>query len=309
MEVEMPNNNGTSSAIRVYDHDGVDDFPVLKAFQQYIDAEQEKSRKRLLSMGIFFFILMGLVVTVFVVLLINISNRNQQLNDRLVEYAMKERPQAPVVVQPPSTQDNLAVLKLTGKIEELQNKLAESQIKSQEAERAHQAQIAAAAEAAKKANTPSPEALEIQRLKAQLEEERKKAEEEKAKKKEAELDAYRRKHYPELYEDSPSPRRVKTPSKKKVAFEDERVDDNVDDILDDVDDLLLDRQRASKNSKVKPRKIEITLPDEDDDATDPTPGKAEPAKAPSSAVQSQKPEESYTIPVEVKGTSSAWRLP
>ena len=31
----------------------MDDFPVLKAFQQYIDAEQAKARKRMAIMGIF----------------------------------------------------------------------------------------------------------------------------------------------------------------------------------------------------------------------------------------------------------------
>ena len=83
----MPNN-----AVRLYG-DAMDDFPVLKAFQQYIDAEQAKARKRLLSLGIFFGILTGAIIAVFVLLLLNVSQRNQELNDRLVEYAMKDRSQ------------------------------------------------------------------------------------------------------------------------------------------------------------------------------------------------------------------------
>ena len=82
----MPNN-----AVRLYGQDAMDDFPVLKAFQQYIDAEQAKARKRLLALGIFFGILTGAIIAVFVILLLNVSQRNQELNDKLVEYAMKDR--------------------------------------------------------------------------------------------------------------------------------------------------------------------------------------------------------------------------
>ena len=38
------------------------DFPVLKAFQEYIDAEQAKARKRMLGLSIFFVVLLVAVV-------------------------------------------------------------------------------------------------------------------------------------------------------------------------------------------------------------------------------------------------------
>ena len=72
----------------------MDDFPVLKAFQQYIDSEQAKARKRMLMLCAFFGFLMIVVIGVFVVLLVNVSARNQALNDRLIEFAMKERDQS-----------------------------------------------------------------------------------------------------------------------------------------------------------------------------------------------------------------------
>ena len=52
------------NAVSVYGQtaDAMDEFPVLKAFQQYIDAEQAKARKRLISLGIFFAILTGAVI-------------------------------------------------------------------------------------------------------------------------------------------------------------------------------------------------------------------------------------------------------
>ena len=193
-------------AVSVYGGDAMDDFPVLKAFQQYIDAEHAKARKRLFAMGVFSGVFMLVVVAVFVVLLVNVSNRNQQLNDRLVEFAMKERGAgSAVVVQPP--QDSATVLALTSKIEEMNRKISEAQEKADKAVAEAEAKVrqaAAAAEAAKP-RPPSPEELEIQRLKKLLADEKEKAAAEKARQREAELEAYRRKHYPELYVAQPQP--------------------------------------------------------------------------------------------------------
>ena len=187
-------------AVSVYGAgDAMDDFPVLKAFQQYIDAEHAKARKRLLAMAVFFGAFTLVVVAVFVALLVSASNRNQRLNDRLVEFAMKERSSgSQVVVQPP--QDTSAVLALTAKIEEMNRKMSETQAKADKAvaeaeEKARQAEAAAAP------RQPTAEELEIARLKAQLAAEREKASAEKARQREAELEAYRRKHYPELYDE------------------------------------------------------------------------------------------------------------
>ena len=207
----MSNNNTInpefdSRAVSVYGGDAMDDFPVLKAFQQYIDAEQAKARKRLLAMGIFFGVFMLVVVAIFVVLLVNVSNRNQQLNDRLVDFAMKERNAgSAVVVQPP--QDSSAVLALTSKLEEMNRKISEAQEKADKAvaEAEAKARQAAAAAEASKPRPPSAEELEIQRLKKLLSDEKEKAAAEKARQREAELDAYRRKHYPELYVNQPQP--------------------------------------------------------------------------------------------------------
>ena len=47
------------NAVSVYSQDAMDDFPVLKAFQQYIDAEQAKAQKRMTTLCIFFALLMA----------------------------------------------------------------------------------------------------------------------------------------------------------------------------------------------------------------------------------------------------------
>lgn len=231
-------------AVSVYGvGDAMDDFPVLKAFQQYIDAEQAKARKRLLAMGVFFGVFTLAVVAVFVVLLIGASRRNQQLNDRLVDFAMKERSGSAVVVQP--QQDTAAVLAFTAKIEEMNRRLAETQAKADKAvaeaeEKARQAVAAAQPKA------PSPEELEIQRLKAQLADEKAKAEEEKRQRREEELEAYRRKHYPELYaakteQAAKAEKAVKTEpertAEREVAHEDvDRLIRDLDRILDEADE-------------------------------------------------------------------------
>ena len=112
-------------AVSVYGQsDGAyEDFPVLKAFQQYIDSEQAKARKRMLLLCAFFGGLMFVVISVFVVLLISASSRNQMLNDRLVEYAMKDRDSRPgVYAADRPAQESSAVLALTAKLENLQKK-------------------------------------------------------------------------------------------------------------------------------------------------------------------------------------------
>ena len=82
---EIPEN-----AVRLYgESDAMDNFPVLKAFQQYIDAEQAKARKRMLLLGVFFGALMLVVIAVFVIIILNANQRNQTLNDRLYFYFLK----------------------------------------------------------------------------------------------------------------------------------------------------------------------------------------------------------------------------
>ena len=242
-------------AVSIYGNgDAMDDFPVLKAFQQYINEEQAKARQRLLAMGVFFGIFMLVVVAIFVILLINVSNRNQQLNDRLVEYAMKERASSAVVVQPP--QDTSAVLALTAKIEEMNRKMAEAQAKAQEAVAAaeEKARQAAAAAAAAQPKAPTAEELEIQRLKAQLADEKAKAEAEKRRQREEELEAYRRKHYPEYYaakEAQSAPKaEPKTPAAApKAPAATQKDHDDVDQFIQDIDRILDDVEKRNAQEK------------------------------------------------------------
>lgn len=275
------------NAVRLYEQsDAMDDFPVLKAFQQYIDAEQAKARKRMLMLCVFFGALMIVVIAVFLLLLLNVSSRNQTLNDRLVEYAMKERERmaSPIVVQPPQQQqqDNSILLSLTAKLEDMQKRLDESRQKAEEARR--QAEIEAA-----KPKGPTPEELEIKRLNALLAAEKEKqaaekarqaAEKEKERQHQLEIEAYRRKHYPEFYEKEKAPAK---PSRSTSAHDE--LMQEIDKILEDGDAITY-YDEAETTKKKPPRRTRKTAP----------------APAPA-------PKKEYSIPVDIRGSSSRWSVP
>lgn len=276
IDPEMPEN-----AVSVYGQSdsAYEDFPVLKAFQQYIDAEQEKARKRLFWICSFFGVLMFVVITVFVMLLVNASSRNQMLNDRLVEYAMKDRDQrtsSAVVVQP--AQDSTMVLALTAKLDELQRKLAESQATTEQLVSNATAKAEQAAVDAARPKGPTPEELEIARLKALLASEREKQAVEREKQRQAELEEYRRKHYPELYE---QPRKTSPKVKRSKS-------DAHKDLLDEVDEILGDGEAVSYF-------------DEDEDLISNRKMKQKARKP--------LPPKEYSIPVEIRGSSNRWSVP
>lgn len=257
--------------------DTSEEFPVLKAFQQYIDAEQNKARKRMISLCIFFGCLMTVVVVVFLALLNSVSQRNQALNDKLFEYLIKDRDhQAAVVVQPPA--DNSAVYGLTTKLDEIQKKLAQAEaaeIAQREAAKKAEAEARAAEAASREALEKAriKDALEVERLKKELAAERAKAAEERDRKREAELEKYRREHYPEYYR-----------KQQEKQNEQDSVEDEIDAIVREFED----------NGPVN-------YFEEDDEEGRPLPRakSSSPSKRPSS----------YSIPVEVKGTKTKWRIP
>jgi len=290
------------NAVSVYSQDAMDDFPVLKAFQQYIDAEQAKARKRVLSLGIFFGILTGAIIAVFVVLLMNMAMRNQQLNDRLLDFAMKDRDRPPVVVQPaaPSSDSSAFLASLAAKFDALQSKISESQAKKAEEAAKPVREERPAASPAKAA--PSAEALEIERLKAQLAAEREKAAVEKERRRQAELEEYRRKHYPELYRtpaNAADARSSALPSAAKRRRA-EPEDDEIEKILKetDVDEAISyfdeeeDESAAKPKQKASARKRQPVQ---------------EKAAEPDAAPKAQEP--AYSIPVDVKSPRRSWRLP
>lgn len=290
---EMPEVSPDAGVVSLYDNP-IDEFPVLKAFQQYIDAEQTKARKRLMSLGVFFGFLMVVIIGVFVYLLTGANIRNQQLNDKLLDFALKERERPQEVAVKP---DNSAVEALAAKIEVMQKNFEEALNRQREDEAERAKKAAEDAEAAKKAAVEqlrTQESEEIVRLKALLEaekqknvEERQRAEEERKRIREEELEAYRRKHYPEFYEKKSEP--AATPAKE--AKEEDEIDP-IDQLLEELNSEL-DEESA------------INYFEEDDDDGKPI-KKSSSAKKASSSTDKPK---SYAIPVDVKGSRGKWRIP
>lgn len=299
-----------TNAVSIYgadDNNALDEFPVLKAFQQYIDAEQAKARKRMVSLAIFFGLMMALVIGVFVYLLCGASIRNQELNDKLLNFVMSERDKPQQVVQ----SDSKAIDELTAKIEEMQRQFNEA-LKQQAEQSA--AQLAAAQQAAARITPEDSEAkrkteeelrrkeAEIIRLKAIVEEKEKAAATEREKSREAELEAYRRKYYPQYYEKKeeaadtevkPADKKpatkhaAKQPAKKSAAAK-KPVKTAEEDEVDPIEALL---------SEIESEGISY-FDDEDDEEAE-----EEEVKKPAT-----KPE-NYSIPVDVKGNKSKWRIP
>ncbi|MBR3777726.1 MAG: hypothetical protein IKL02_09055 [Kiritimatiellae bacterium] len=107
--------------------DAMDDFPVLKAFQQYVDSEQAKAHKRLMTVCAFFTILIFFIIGVFIFVVMNIrSNQNMpnpaaDLQRQLMEQTSRMNEQlieqltAKQNVQPPSPAASVVVVSDNGK--------------------------------------------------------------------------------------------------------------------------------------------------------------------------------------------------
>lgn len=268
----MNEENIPENAISVYNqgNEAMDDFPILRAFQQYVEREQEKSRRRVTTITIVFLLVIAGICGLFVYLLQISSMRNQVLSDRLVEYAMQEADRR-AATPPPVVKDEASIAAITAlstKIEEMQNRMIEKLRETPIAVEAKADTSSADAEAAKAAAEQAEAAAkEIRALKAQLAAERRKAESTPRSPSPEELEAYRRKHYPELY--APKPEPIVEP--------------------EPIDEAPLDDRKSSKETRQLPKTIEA-----DDDAIN---------------YFDDVEDDAYSIPMEVKGSNTKWLIP
>ena len=221
---ENPTNGDSSNpnAISLFGQSAnMNDFPVLKAFQEYIDAEQAKARKRMLGLSIFFIVLLVAVVITFTIIIFSIFTHNRQLSDRLLDVAFRERqiamtaqqqpapaPQPivvpqPVVTAPAATPAQDAGMKaLLEKLETLATAMAARQQQTVApapvvVTTAAPAQIQPAPAAENAETQQMREALKKQQAELEAERARVKAAEEKLR--QAEIERHRRRLYPEYY--------------------------------------------------------------------------------------------------------------
>lgn len=193
------------------------DFPVLKAFQEYIDAEQAKARKRMLGLSIFFVVLLVAVVITFTVIVISIFSHNRELSDRLLDVAFRERerqlqpvaaPAAPQPIAQPVVTPVVAPSQDAGMkpiLEKLDALAAALVARQQQAVQPPAPVVVTTAPAtvAPSASADSAEAREmretIKKQQAELEAERNRLKEAEEKLRKAEIERHRRRLYPEYY--------------------------------------------------------------------------------------------------------------
>lgn len=284
--------------VQLYEQNDLnEEFPVLKAFQRYLNEEQNKARKRMVGLCIFFAVLMVLVVSVFMIMIYQVSARNQQLNDRLVEFAMRERQQMqqpPVIVQQPiqqpaETKANDAEIKaLTEEMAKLQKQLLRQQ-----------------KELSRRAKEDEERRrLEDERARAEAErqraiDEKKRIAEEKERKRQEEIERHRRRLYPEYYARKDAEARGETlpPSTPSPAVEQPPVNpapvvqprpeeesisqEAIEDLLNEVDQILAD---------------EAESPDDEEDEDD-------------VEAVTYFDDEEYEVPLKVNEKEAKWRVP
>ena len=327
IENDIPQN-----AVSVYGSDStMDEFPILKAFQEYIDAEQAKARKRITALAVFFGVMLVAILAIFMTLLVKSYDDNQHLNDRLVdfmqqerersdrEHAERERAAAEAAARP--SRDSAAVIELTKKIEMLQEKIYNAQRKADDAERTlvEKEKLMAekdkqAAEALKKAiedakpKGPSQEEQEIARLKALLAAEKQKqaAAVEKERRRQEELEAYRRKYYPEHYRPKSPPSRPLTIGKINTTKLPQYDDDDLDDLPDE-DTAISYYDDEPKGTDPKVSRGQTPKPK----GTVPKTPKSVSVPLPKPQAAAKETEEKFTIPVEVRKSNdiSIWDIP
>lgn len=260
---QTPNN-----AVSVYgQNDAMDDFPVLKAFQQYVDAEQAKAQKRMTTLCVFFAIILAIVVGVFVMLIMSMSDAKNDANEKLIQFMIqdRERRQNVVVQTPqPAPQSDAAIKALTDTVTTLQKQLAEQQIKLIEekqkaAEEAVKRAKEAEAAAAQAVVSPSADQLaqekknqsdldRLAKVAADLKKQKDELANEKEKLRQREIEFQRRRLYPDYYEKpeaekaavrkpAPAPQKSSASLASIRALVD-NLDDNDEDDAEDEDESL-----------------------------------------------------------------------
>lgn len=84
-------------------HAGAESFPVLKAFQDYIEAERSQARKRVIQLSVFFAALMVVVVGGFLTAGIAMWRSNDERVNKLLEAVIQQRAAPPTPAAVPAT--------------------------------------------------------------------------------------------------------------------------------------------------------------------------------------------------------------
>jgi hypothetical protein len=81
-------------------HANAESFPVLKAFQDYLEAERAQARKRVMQLSVFFAVLMGVVVTGFIFAGIFMVRNMASVQNKLLDVALAQKTPPPAAPAP-----------------------------------------------------------------------------------------------------------------------------------------------------------------------------------------------------------------
>ena len=341
----MNENQNGGNAVSLYGQEGLDDFPVLKAFQQYIDAEQNKARKRMVALCVFFAFLMTVVITVFLVVLMNVNEKNQllndrlaeknqELNDRLVEYVMKNNERQNVIVQPPAaaSQNDAALKAVADSLAAMQKQIADQQAKEFERQRAETERLRAEAEKQKAPPPPTKEEIDrqkkidaeakkIARAAALLKAEKEKLAADKEKLRRQEVELHRRRLYPDYYgkQDADEAKKEKAKPQEPVAvnyfdaykddeeaeFDYPKSDDDIDNLIDSIPTPIQPERQTEKRIAPKPVAKQAATP-APAPVTAPAPASA---ARPADAKRPTQNADHFNVPLEINGEAGDWLIP
>lgn len=293
--------------ISLYNEDAGEDFPVLKAFQQYIDAEQTKARQRLLTVSLIFSGVLIAVIIIFSVMVMSANNRTQNLYDRMLELAMvknvRQQQPEPTVTEPESSENDATANELREALATLQQRLDEQERRTKAEDTRKSAAATAKVQTDKYVSDSEKRAkateARIQKQLALLNAERQKLADEKKKQHEEELERYRREHYPEYYAKLEAAKKAKEETVKEVKNSADMTPEEIDaELAKEVSYSDLENDRPEPDDLVPPaiRTMKKLNPEELDL------DKGE-------AIDYFKSEDTYTIPVEVDGKKTEWHIP
>lgn len=222
--------------ISLYGDGSGEDFPVLKAFQQYIDAEQAKARRRLLTVSIVFVVTLIAVIAIFSMMVIKANDQTQTLNDRMVELLLKDKDRSIEDAKAAAVQE-ITVKNLNDTLSKLQQRIEEQDRKAAETAVAAAKEIAAAKAAAEQSPSVTQAVdkrvqemdAKYQKLFEKLKVEKQKLADEKEKLRQEELERYRREHYPEYY----AKKNAKAEEPEEPLLDDDDDDEPEEDVDED----------------------------------------------------------------------------
>lgn len=305
------NEDIANNAISVYGAEdaSLNDFPVLKAFQQYIDAEQTKARKRMLWLSVFFGALMIAVVSIFVGLLISVSHRNQALNDKLVEFAMQERDRQVEAAKEAAkesaeqsarnkAESDAAFKALADALSSIQRQISEQNAKQSDlAKRVAERPEGPSADQIALQNKLKAETEKLKRATALLQSEKAKLAAKKEALRQQEIEVQRRRLYPEYYskEDATSPaakpKPKETPKASPQSIDDLEPIDYFAKYEEDEED---EEEFETSDEELKEMMRELPK---------------QPVKKATPSRSATKKVDHYGVPLKVNGESAKWLVP